>query len=462
MAEKNSTLAARAWLSQSNDFQQRIPDPTVAGVGAMLDALFDPMNQQYYNEWATFMVNQYGTMYTRQQRFKNPLKEFKKGAAMYGNTIIEQQLGWIKAHTYNIDAEVQFKNYFPDGLQAFHSVNDKRRYDISVSRENLYQAVNGAGDGGTELNDTVSAIMAQPMNANEYDEMDLMLNLFGEADERYGLFREHLDSSPLTHDGGEELLVKLRQYAVDLTVPTTGYACVDMPAFVNPEELVLFVPSDVQASVDVRNLAVVFALEKADIPYRIKKIAKKKWPLKETDRCILTTGDFFQCYNKLLQNTSQWDPAGLKTNYFLHSWNTWSFSPFVPVIVFSEDAGTELPTVTVTPKKLTLTAESKTAAPGATVQLTTEISGTVDPETEGISVAPNAAVFDIACTRTTGETTEAVQLNTKTYVDRLNKLHIQRSGLKTGDVINIAAVSCYRNPGGETTPLTASATITIE
>lgn len=32
MAANNSTIMAKAWLAGTNDFQQRIPDPTISGV----------------------------------------------------------------------------------------------------------------------------------------------------------------------------------------------------------------------------------------------------------------------------------------------------------------------------------------------------------------------------------------------------------------------------------------------
>lgn len=453
MAETNSTILGRFYLSGSNDMQQRLDNPSQAGIAKVANTLFDPMNQDIYNQFMNFMINRVAYSYARVQQFKNPLREFFKQNQTFGSTITEQQLNWIKGHTYDVDAEEQFKTYFPDGLQAFHSINTRRQYPISVNQAQMRQAFVDE----TGLNQTVAAIMAQPMNADEYDKMDMMLDLFAKADNEYGLYREHLDSSPLTREGGEELLVKLRQYAVDLTIPTSGYACVDLPVFANPDEMVLFIPSDVQASVDVRNLAVVFELEKADIPYRIKKIAKKKWPLKETDRCILTTGDFFQCYNFLYSTTSQWDAQGLKTNYWLNDHDSISFSPFVPCIVFSEDEGTVLPTVTVSPTSLELDAEVSGVKPGGVVQLTTTLNGTITPESEHgtVEMAPDAALFTIAATREGDAGTEQVQLNTKTYVDRLGKLHVQRSGLKAGDTLTVSAVSVYQNPSGTTEPLTA-------
>ena len=50
MAADNATILAKVWLNGTNDFQQRIPDPTQHGVDATMQALFDPMNRQYYNQ----------------------------------------------------------------------------------------------------------------------------------------------------------------------------------------------------------------------------------------------------------------------------------------------------------------------------------------------------------------------------------------------------------------------------
>ena len=45
MAVKNSTIIEKAWLEGTNDFQQRIPNPSIAGYDATVQALFEPYNQ---------------------------------------------------------------------------------------------------------------------------------------------------------------------------------------------------------------------------------------------------------------------------------------------------------------------------------------------------------------------------------------------------------------------------------
>lgn len=464
MATKNSTILGRFYLNGTNDMQQRIPNPTQSSVAKVCRHLFDPMNGDLYNQFADFMVQRIGYAYARQQRWENPLKEFFKQKLYYGSTVTETQLNWIKAHSYNVDAEQQFKTYFPEGMQAFHSIDDQRQYPISLSREQLRQAV-------TEeygLNSIAAAIMQQPMNADEYDTYDMMLDLFKRADDNYGLYRQKMDAAPTDQATSTSLLKMIQELSFDLTVPTTEYACVDLPVVIKEEEMVLFVRSDTMASLNVDALAVLFNMEKAEIPYRIKVVPKKKWPLNDGDYAILTTSDFFQCYPVEYSTTSQWDPQGLKTNYWLNDWNIISFSPFVPIIVFSTDNGTDIPVVTMNPTSLKIEGDAN-AKPGAKVPLTLTLIGDVNPNAYRgtVEVAPNAALFSVAATRNVsseggGSELTPVALNTRTRVDQYGVLHIQSTDLKAGDNITVTAVSTYLDPNGVANPITATHDVVID
>ena len=73
MAVKNSTILERAWLEGSNDFQQRIPNPSVSGYAATFNALFDPMNNDLFNQFSGLLNGIIGT-YVEGQEFENPLR----------------------------------------------------------------------------------------------------------------------------------------------------------------------------------------------------------------------------------------------------------------------------------------------------------------------------------------------------------------------------------------------------
>lgn len=453
--ENNSTILGRFYLSGTTDMQQRLDNPSQGNIRKTVRQLFDPMNGDLYNQFADFMVQRIGYAFARQQRWENPLKEFVKQKIYYGSTVTETQLNWIKGHSYDVDAETQFKTRYPDGLQAFHSLNFQMQYPISISREQLRQAC-GEEYG---LNQLIAAIMNQPLNADEYDTYNTMLDLYRQADENYGLFRFQLSAAPTTEAACKELLQALQQFSYDLTIPTSLYACADIPVFGRPEEFVLFIRSDAMAATNVQALAALFNLDKADITYRTKVIPVGSWPLNENDYAILTTSDFFQVYPTEYSTTSQWDPMGLKTNYWLNDWKIVSFSPFVPIVVFSTGEATSVSTVTQTVTGIELTAASDTASAGDEVQLTVNLTGTIAPETEGVEVAPDAATYTVTAASSTGD---AVALNSRTYVDRYGVLHIQKSGLTAGDVLTVTATSAYIAPEGETTEHTASVTITIQ
>lgn len=109
MATENATILANVWLNGTNDFQQRIPDPTQQGIDATMNALFEPMNKAYYNQFVDSLIMRIGYTYVNQQSFSNPLKVFKKNKLMYGNSVQEMVPKWIRAHSYVDDAEDVFK-----------------------------------------------------------------------------------------------------------------------------------------------------------------------------------------------------------------------------------------------------------------------------------------------------------------------------------------------------------------
>ena len=54
--KSNNTIMAKSWLVATNDFQQRVPNPAQAGIAATMDALYQPMNAQYFNQFMDILV----------------------------------------------------------------------------------------------------------------------------------------------------------------------------------------------------------------------------------------------------------------------------------------------------------------------------------------------------------------------------------------------------------------------
>lgn len=456
MATDNVTILDNIWLNGTNDFQQRIPRPTQQTIDSTMQALFNPMNKNYYNQFMDSLIMRIGMTYVHQKRFDNPLGVFKKSALSYGSTVQEIATKWIKAHTYKDDLEDVFKMNRPEAAVWYHSQNRRDRYDITVNSMELRSAF--TAEYG--LNRLVSSILQVPRNSDEYDEYRIMLQLIAFYEQNFGFYKEHLNGAPTDETTGKEFLKKVRSYVGKLRFPHTVYNGVrlpELPVFAKPNELVLFTTPDIDASVDVDTLAVLFNLEKATI--QVRKVIVDEFPIPNAV-ALLTTENFFQCYDTVYETDSMYNPKTRGTNYFLHHWGVYSVSPFVPAILFTTDEGTEKNTVTQTLTSLTLKAEPATADAGDTVQLTATLSGTLEPSTaDGIKLAPDACTFELS--GLVAAEGAALQLPATTYVDEYARLHLGKS-LKSGNVVKVTATSTYINPSGKTTKLTADTTVTVK
>lgn len=467
MATNNSTILEKVWLNGSNDFQQRIPQPTQGSISKTVDALFDPMNRQYFNDFMQILINRIAFTYVRGQRWNNKLAVFKGQKINYGSTIQEIAPNWIRAHAYNVGDETLLKLNRPEAEVWYHSQNRQDRYDISISYDDLRTAfVDEYG-----LNNFIAKVMEVPLNSDEYDEYRIMMQLIAEYDNSFGFYKEHI--SAISDDStAKAFLKKLREMAGLLEFPSARYnaANVDIPVFARNDELVILMTPGVKASIDVDALASIFQLDKADIQQRI--VLVDEFPITGV-QAILTTQDFFVCHDTVYENTNFWNPQTLVNNYYLHHWGIYSVSPFVPAIVFTTESGTSIPTVTEALSAITLTigeGANPTVEPGGKIQTSIELTGTLkvgadNYEGNKIHLAPESATYEVSATRTTKvdneDVTESVQLNARTYVDKYGVLHVQKTGLAVGDVITVVATSTYVNPSGSTTALTDDATVTI-
>lgn len=455
MATNNTTIAGRVWLSGTNDFQQRVPDPTVSGIDATSKFLFDPMNRRYLNEFMDSYVNRIGTQIVHNNVWDNPLTVFKGSNLRYGATIQESAVKWIKAHSYDVDDATLLKVNRPEAAVWYHSVNRKDRYDITVELPDLQQAF--ADEMG--LNRLIDAIMTVPRNSDNYDEYQCMLNQIAYYEKNWGFFKHHTVSEPTDEASGKEFLKAVRAYAKKLKFPSSLYSPVSaeygIPTFAKPEELVLFITADAAASVDVDTLAGVFNLDKAEAAYRTIEVPEL--PV-DGAYAMLTTDAFFVCNDYVYANESFYNPQTMSTNYYLHHWEVVSASPFVPAILFTTAAATSVDTVTQTVTGVNITSADTTVKAGASTKLTVDLVGTITANDADLRVAPDAVTWSVAASSATGE---PVELNSATRVDRLGYLHVQKTDIEASTVLHVTGTTSYVNPSGETVQYTKTIDVTV-
>lgn len=452
MAVKNSTIIEKAWLEGSNDFQQRIPNPQISNYAEVVDALFDPMNNDMFNQFSGLLNGLMGT-YIESKLFENPLRVLKKPAAEWGNTERHVAVKYLQAHSYKVDDETLLKLEKPEFEEWFYSVTEPRRYEFSWSRYELQRVFAADGYG---FDDLLSATISQAYSSDNYDEMNIMIQMFAEADARMGgLYREQVSAAPTDLTTSKELLTKVRAIAGRMKFPTMLYNHIHVPVHENGETLVFWVTPEVDAVLDVQALAELFNVERAEVRYR--KIIIPEFPIPNV-YAALTSEDFIYARDVWYgMEPPFYNPANLTYKYYLHHAEIIGANPAANCVLFTTGAQTTVPTVTVAPSGLTFSPDTYTAEVGGTVQLSIGLAGTVTGGNGGIAVEPDAATFTVAATRSG----DAIAINSRTYVDDHNTLHIQKTGLQVGDVLTVVATSVYTNPSGATTVYTDTATVTL-
>lgn len=449
MAVKNSTILASAWIEGSNDFQQRVPDPSISGYQATYNALFDPYNGQAVNEFANLLVGLMGT-YVEGKRFENPLRELKKPASQWGNTERHVAVKYLKAHAPKLDDETLLKLEKPEYREWFYSVNHNRRYEFSWNRYELERVF--ASPDGYGYDELLAMTLAQQFSSDSYDEMTSMIQAFAVANSgEMKLYNEQV-TEPIDKASGQDLLAKIKKHAGMMKFPSTRYNQLDIPVFENSNSLILWVTPETDAMLDVYALAELFNVERAEVNYR--KIVIPEFPIAGVC-AALTSEDFIYCRDVWFGvEPPFYNPANRTYKYYLYHDQMIGVNPVANCVLFSTEPATVTPVVTVNVTGVTATSTTFTSnydaetASWSDVVLTDnwKLDGNVSTsdttlEPTAIQVKPNAVTYEVTC--------DSASLNSRTYVTDDGVLKIQKS-LKTGTVLKVKATTTYINPSGET------------
>ena len=455
MAVLNSTVIEKAWLEGSNDFQNRIPNPSISGYSATVSALFEPYNHDLYNQFANMLVGLMGT-YVESKLFENPLRELKKPAREFGNTERGVAVKYLNAHSPKVDDETLLKLEKPEFREWFYSVNDQRRYEFSWSKFEMMRVFSDADSYA--FDDLLTATLTQMRSSDNYDEMVSMIQAFAEGDNRLGgLFRHQVSAAPTDKATGQELLAAIKADAGKMAFPSMRYNHIDVPVFESPETLVLWVTPDTDANLDVYALADLFHIDRADVRYR--KIVIPEFPMPNVF-AALTSEDFIYCRDVWYGiEPPFYNPGNRTYKYYLYHDQMVGVNPCANAILYTTESDTAIPTVTQTVTGIEFSPDTYTVDAGGTVELKLALQGSVSTTGDAtkITVQPDAGMFSVAAVDSNND---PVSLNSRTYVDDYGVLHTQKS-LSSGDVITVTVTASYIDPSATTTTYTDTATVTV-
>ena len=283
--------------------------------------------------------------------FNNPYSRLKKGYLEYGETVEEIFTNIAKVFSFSEEkAEArELKRYLPDVRSAFHAVNWKVIYPVTIEEESLRQAFLSL-EGVTDL---IAQIVDTVYTAAEYDEFLLFKYLIIKAVNSGKMYPVSVNVSDIKNAGiafrGTANLVqfmssKYNEASVQTTLPRDRQVC--------------FLDAMFDAQYDVNVLAAAFNMEKAEFMgsrFLIDDFTtfdNARWDVIRSESTGLETvtaaelaimadvigvfcdENWFQIYDNMSKFTEKYVAAGLRWNYFYHNWKTISTSPFSNAIVF--------------------------------------------------------------------------------------------------------------------------------
>ena len=401
-----NTIRANA----SYEYQSLVPEITTATeipkVGEILFG-YPALANQFINA----LVNRIASVRVKSANFNNPYAPLKKGFLEFGETVEEAFVSVAKAREFSVEKAParEFKRTLPDVRTAFHAMNWRVQYPLTVQREDLKRAF--LSEQG--VNDLIEKIVQALYVANEYDEYLLFKYLIIKAVSSGKIAPVAVDTSDI-----KNAAVAFRGTSNMLTFMSSAYNASAVTTTTPKEDQYIFMDAMYNANYDVNILASAFNMDKADFMGRLSLI--DRWDTFDNARfseiiagsdmveavtaaelaimsnviAVIADREWFQVYDNLAEFSETYVASGLYWNYFYNVWKTVSWSPFSNAVVFTSGSVTLPASVTyviadksVSDEGTVLTLEADPAAP-AIVAGNARFVQTEDLTEAGIAVQP--------------------------------------------------------------------------
>lgn len=423
----------------SYDYQSSVPEVTQASdIPRVGEVIYG--TPAFANQFLNALVNRIALVRAQSAVFNNPYSRLKKGYLEFGETVedIFVNIARVVEYTPEKGEAREFKRTIPDVKSAFHVMNWRVMYPVTIQDEDLRLAFLSM-EGVQNL---IAQIVDSVYTAAEYDEFLLFKYLLIKA-------ISHGKMKPISIGDGsdpKDAAVAFRGTSNLLPFMSTGYNASAVKTTTPRERQIIFMDALYNGDFDVNVLSSAFNMEKADFMGRlylidnwtefdndrfeviransdgIEEVTAAELALLANVKAVLIDEDWFQVYDNQNKFTEKYVASGLYWNYFYHVWKTISSSPFANAVVFVTSSATiALPasvTFTITNKSVSDTAitltleldESTAALAPSNVNFVQTEALTAD----GIAVHPFGAVIIPAAEDDT-EITLVATINGTTY-----------------------------------------------
>ena len=353
----------------------------------------------FANQFINALVNRIAIVRVQSATFNNPYSILKKGYIEFGETVEDIFVSIAKAVDFDPEkaAQREFKRTIPDVRSAFHTMNWRVMYPVTIQDEDLKQAFLSI-DGVQKL---IAKIVDSVYTAAEYDEFLLFKYLLIKAISHGKIHSKSVGNGTDLNTAA----VQFRGTSNLITFMSDKYNELNVTNNTPKDRQVIFMDSLFNAQFDVNVLASAFNMEKADFMGRlflidnwtefnnarfdviransdgIEKVTSDELALLANVKAVILDENWFQVYDNNNKFTEDYVASGLYWNYFYHTWKTVSNSPFANAIAFVTTAAN-----TALPESITVHVDSKDVSDAATVF-------TISPKYESAGLDPRNVNF---------------------------------------------------------------------
>lgn len=316
------------------------------------------------NQFLNALINRIALVRVKSAVFNNAYRELKKGYLEFGETVEEVFVNIAKAREFSAEkAEArELKRTLPDVRSAFHTMNWRVQYPVTIQDEDLRLAFLSM-DG---VQDLIARIVDSIYTAAEYDEYLLFKYLLIKA-------VSHGKMYPVAIGGTmDSAAIAFRGNSNKLGFMSTKYNEAGVTTTTPKADQYIFMDSDYNAAYDVQVLAAAFNMDKAEFMGRlmliddfttfdndrfdviransdmIESVSDAELALMAKVKAILVDKEWFQLYDNQNKFTEQYVASGMYWNYFYNVWKTVSYSPFSNAVVFVDSSATITAPATIT------------------------------------------------------------------------------------------------------------------
>lgn len=349
----------------SYDYQQNVPEvATVNDIPRVGEIIYG--TPAFANQFINALVNRIAIVRVQSATFNNPYSILKKGYIEYGETAEDIFVSIAKAVDFNVEkaAKREFQRTIPDVRSAFHVMNWRVMYPVTIQDEDLRQAFLSI-EGVQNL---IAKIVDSVYTAAEYDEFLLFKYLLIKA-------ISHGKMYPTSIEAGanlSEAAVQFRGTSNLLPFMSSDFNEAGVNTNTPKARQVIFMDAMFNAQFDVNVLASAFNMDKADFMGRlflidnwtdfdnkrfdiiransdgIEEVTADELALLTNVKAVILDENWFQVYDNNNKFTEKYVASGLYWNYFYHTWKTVSNSPFANAVVFVTSAADVALPATVT------------------------------------------------------------------------------------------------------------------